>query len=406
MSGSMYAAISGLNADQSLLGVIAENIANQNTAGYKASSMNFAQALQQTLSGASAPTATLGGINPVQEAAGGAVNVAGVQINTNEGTLQSTGINTNLAVQGQGYFIVQTSQGGLAYTRAGDFSLDANGNLVNPEGDLVLGWSPTTVSNKGQTATNMVPMTIPPNEVQQAVASSNMVVAGNLNSQDTTVSTPVTLYDALGNQVPVTLVFTQASANSQSWNVGYETSGATTPTPIGTLSFTNGGTPTYTSTGSIPDGSGNNITLTASDFTNVTDYAMSSNLTVTANGNPAGTLENFTIGSDGTITGSFSNGGTKVLGQVALANFANPGGLLNIGNSLWQQSPNSGNPIVGTASTGALGSIGAGELEGSNVSLSNEFVNMIIAQQGYQANSKVISVAQTVDSTLVNAIQP
>ncbi len=430
MSGSMYAAISGLNVDQALLGVVSENIANVNTVGYKASSMTFAQALQQTLSGASAPTATLGGINPVQEAAGGAVNVAGVQINTNEGTLQSTGINTNLAIQGNGYFVVQTSQGGLAYTRAGNFSLDANGNLVTPQGQKVLGWSSTTVANKAQTGNNMVALTIPPNQTLPATATGSnssstnppITLSGNLNSQDTSASIPVTVYDSQGNQIPVTMTFTHPTAVSgggMTWTVGYsyQLPGASTATTgtLGQLTWTNGQltSPSPTSTtalGTIAitpnDGSGPlNISVYPSSFANLTDYAMSTSITASANGNPAGTLENYTIGSDGTITGSFSNGKTQVLGQVALANFTNPGGLLNIGNTLWQQSPNSGNPQVGTASTGQLGSIAAGELEGSNVSLANEFVNMIIAQQGYQANSKVITVSQTLDTTLVNAIQ-
>ncbi len=411
MSGSMYAAISGLNADQSLLGTVSENIANANTVGYKASSMTFAQALQQTLSGASAPTATIGGINPVQQSAGGAVNVAGVQINTNEGSLQSTGINTNLAIQGNGYFIVKTSQGGYAYTRAGDFSLDANGNLVNPEGDMVMGWSPTTISNKAQTGTNMVPISIPPNQTQPAAQSTKITVTGNINSQDSTVSVPTTAYDSLGNQIPVTLTFKQSSSSPGTWNVSYSytPSGSTTPTTssAGSVTFytsgSNAGTVKSTSLSSLalPNDPGVSLNLKG-----MNDFAMSSNLTANADGNPAGTLQNFTIGSDGTITGSASNGGTKVLGQVGLANFTNPGGLLNIGNTLWQQSPNSGAANVGTASTGQLGSIAAGELEGSNVSLANEFVNMIMAQQGYQANSKVITVSQMLGTTLVNAIQP
>lgn len=430
MSDPMYAAISGLNVDQSLLGVVSENIANVNTVGYKASSMTFAQALQQTLSGASAPTAAIGGINPVQEAAGGAVNVAGVQINTNEGSLQSTGINTNLAIQGNGYFIVKTSQGGLAYTRAGNFSMDANGNLVNPQGDEVMGWSPATVQSKGQTATNLVPITVTPNETTAAKASTGITFSGNLNSADTTDSIPTTLYDSQGNQIPVTLTFTQGTppaGGGTTWNItySYTVPGSTTATnggSLGTLNFSSSGVPSYTSTGNITinpgDGSkplsfalssGAAATATTpavpNDFANLTDYAMATNMTATADGGPAGTLQNFTIGSDGTITGSFSNGGTQVLGQVALANFTNPGGLLNIGNTLWQQSPNSGAANVGTASSGQLGSLAAGQLEGSNVSLANEFVNMIVAQQGYQANSKVITVAQTLDSTLVQAIQ-
>ncbi|MCY0878382.1 MAG: flagellar hook protein FlgE [Firmicutes bacterium] len=420
MSGSMYAAISGLNADQALLGIVAQNIANADTVGYKSSSMNFAEAMQQTLSGASAPTATSGGINPIQESAGGAVNVAGVQINTTEGTLQSTGINTNLAIQGAGYFIVRTPQGGLAYTRAGDFSLDANGNLVDPNGDLVLGWSAATVQANGQTAGNLVPLSVPPNLTEPATASTAITsISGNLDSQDKSDSIPVTLYDSQGNEVPVDITFTNptATANGMQWTVGYSYQPPNSTTPqtgtLGTLLFSNTtGQATYTGTGSITisgftDGAAPlTVTLNQAAFANLTGYAMTTNMTITANGNPAGTLENFTIGADGEITGSFSNGQTAVLGQVALANFANPGGLLNIGNTLWQQSANSGPPVVGAPSSGQLGSLAAGELEGSNVSLANQFVNMIIAQEGYQANSKVISVAQTLDTTLVNMIQP
>lgn len=425
MSSAMYAAISGLNANDALLGVVSENIANNNTVGYKSSTMNFAQALQQTLSGASAPTAAVGGINPVQEAAGGAVNVAGVQINTNEGTLQSTGINTNLAIQGQGYFILQTPSGGMAYSRAGDFSMDANGNMVNPQGDRVMGWSPATIAAKGQTATNMVPITVTPNETQAAQPSTQISsLSGNLSSQDTADSIPVTLYDSQGNQVPVDVTFTSptATASGIQWQVGYTyqppTPAGSTTAPavqkgtLGSVVFSNTtGQPTYTGTGTInitgfTDGSSNlTVKLGQSAFANLTGYAMATSIAATADGNPAGTLENYTIGADGTITGSFSSGGTKVLGQVALANFTNPGGLLNIGNTLWQQSPNSGTPLVGTASTGQLGSLAAGELEGSNVNLANEFVNMIIAQQGYQANSKVITVSQQLDTTLVNMVQ-
>lgn len=424
MSGSMYAAISGLNADQALLGVVSENIANVNTTGYKASSVTFAQAMQQTLSGASAPTATLGGINPVQVAAGGAVNVGGVQINTNEGTLQSTGINTNLAIQGNGYFIVRTSQGGYAYTRAGAFSMDANGNLVTPSGQKVMGWSPATIQANAQTGTNMIPIAIAPNQTQAAAASGQITgLNGNLNSQAASASIPVTLYDSLGNSLPVALNFTNTttSGGPVTWSISYSyqpptPSGSTTaPAPVtgtlGSVSFSSTtGAATYTGTGTInitpTDGSSPlTVNLTQAAFSNLTSYAMSTSAAASADGNAAGTLVNFTIGASGAITGSFSNGQTQVLGQVALANFTNPGGLLNIGNSLWQQSSNSGNPLVGTASTGQLGSVSAGVLEGSNVSLANEFVNMIIAQQGYQANSKVITVAQTLQTTLVNAIQ-
>lgn len=417
MADSMYAAISGLNAEQALLGVVAQNIANVNTVGYKSSHMTFAQSLMQTLSGGSAPTATNGGTNPIQEAAGGAVNVGGVAVNMSEGTLQSTGINTNLAIQGQGFFIIQTPQG-IAYTRAGDFSLDAAGNLVTPQGGRVMGWSGAVVSAKGQTATNLVPIQVPPITTMPPVASTNVTISGNLNSADAgtgvTKTVPLTLYDSLGNPQSVILSFTNPTATTGAgvqWTVKYQV-GTGTPTTLGTLSFPANGAPaTFTSSAPLTvtptDGASSiSITLNSQDFAGTTGYASATNLTAIANGNPPGSLDNFTVGANGTLTGTFSNGLSQPLGQVALANFSNPGGLLNIGQSLWQQSANSGPAIVGQASSGALGSLAAGTLEGSNVSLAQQFVDMVKAQEGYQANSKVISISQANQTTLTNMIAP
>lgn len=425
MSGSMYAAISGLQAEQKLLGTVAQNIANVSTVGYKSSSVNFAQALQQTLSGASAPTATMGGTNPIQVSAGGAVNVAGISVNMGEGTLTTTGVNTNLAIQGHGFFIVQTSQGGRAYTRAGDFSLDRNGNLVNPEGNLVLGWNATNVANKTLSKGTLSPITVTPGLTSPPLATDQaqtpLTVSGNLNSQrlgttsSTNPTTPVTLYNSLGVPQSVTLTFTPStSSTSNSWTVSYQGPNNTSGT-LGTIAFNASGayssfTPSGTTNGviTIPGTNGANTlnVNVANAFTQMTSAAMSSNVTATAGGYGPGTLQNYTIGATGQITGTFSNGQKMVLGQIALAQFNNPGGLTNIGNSLWQSSPNSGTSAVGTANSGGLGSIGAGMLEGSNVNLANEFVNMVQAQQGYQANAKVISVAQALGTALTNMIAP
>lgn len=422
MSGSMYAAISGLNASQAMLGVVSQNIANVDTVGYKASSISFAQSLMQTLSGGSAPTAASGGTNPMQVAAGGAVTTGGIDINTSEGTLQSTGINTNLAIQGKGMFIIQTPQG-TSYSRAGNFTIDAAGNLVTPQGGKVMGWTAAQVRSGTQTATNIGPVTVPPNTSMAPKASTTIGLNGNLDSvlpsgstgTSTTVDIPVTLYDSLGNPQQVTLAFTgptATSAGGTSWQVGYyKGSTATgTPTSLGTLAFDANGNVTTWPTGTIAftptDGAAALSVQLSQAKSQVTGYAASSSLTASANGNAPGALVNFTVGANGVLSGTFSNGLTQSIGQVGLANFANPAGLLNAGQNLWQQSPNSGVPQIGQAASGAFGSLAAGTLEGSNVSLANEFVNMVIAQQGYQANAKVISVSQALRTTLTNAIAP
>lgn len=417
MSGSLYAAISGLDASQALLGVVSENIANANTVGYKASTANFAQAIQETLSGGSSPTAQVGGINPEQLAAGGAVNIAQVAVNMGQGSLQTTGVTTNLAVQGAGFFVVSLPQGGYAYTRAGDFTLDAKGDLVNPEGYRVMGWSGATVQSGTQAPTNLVPLTVLPGQTMNPQASTTFSVTGNLNSADTAnpalvETTPLMLYDSLGNPQNITLDFanpTVPAGGGVQWTVQYTPKGGTAQT-LGTLTFNSNGTfQSFTQSGTInltpTDGAAPiAITPTAQDFSSMTGFASTTQLQATANGNAAGVLENYTIGASGVITGSFSNGLTQPLGQVALANFNNAAGLLNIGNTLWQQSANSGNALIGPANSGSLGSLATGTLEGANVNLANEFVNMIIAQQGYQANAKVITVAQTLRTTLNNMI--
>ncbi len=417
MSGSMYASISGLNAEQALLSAVSENIANVNTVGYKASSVSFSQALQQTLAGASAPTATLGGINPQQVAAGGAVNVGAIGVNMGQGTLQTTGVNTNLAIQGNGMFIMNSSQG-TTYTRAGNFSLDAAGNLVNPSGEFVQGWnatSPGTMPNT--TPTTMSNIKISQGQSIAPAGTTKVTLTGNLNSQtpaptssnNQAVTVPVTLYNSLGAAQNAVFTFKPSTATPPAWSWTCTVGSGSSKTTVGSgnLTFGSNGaltpsttTPTLTLTG--PGGTTQTVTVNLSALT---EYAAQSQVQGTADGSAAGVLDNFSIGSSGAIVGTFSNGLTAQIGQIAMAGFSNPAGLLNVGNGQWQQSGNSGTPQVGTPATGSLGSLQAGVLEGSNVNLANEFVNMIIAQQGYQANAKVITIAQQLRTSLVNMVQ-
>lgn len=421
MADPLYAAVSGLNAEQTFMSVVAQNIANVNTVGYKAGAVSFAEALQQTTQGATAPTAALGGTNPIQVTAGGAVNVEGNQINMGQGTLQSTGVNTDLAIQGNGFFVVQTPQG-LAYTRAGNFSLDANGNLVDPAGDKVLGWAGATAGTKA----TMTPLTVPQNGSIAPAATATGTLTGNLSQTSTGVSVPITVYNPVGAAESVTLTFSP-TATAGSTPVYFNSSG----TPVAAAST--GGTTWYVSaTATIPPttsgGSSTTQALTvaangstlsvsgfptawnmpgpvAIDYSQMTNFASASTLQATTDGNASGTLASFNFNSAGQIVGTYSNGQTQVLGQVALAGFANPAGLNNIGSNLWQSSPNSGRSQVGPAGTGQLGTVAAGQLEESNVDLSQEFVNLIVAQQGYEGNTKVLTVDQTLNQALIGAVQ-
>ncbi|MCL6563311.1 MAG: flagellar hook protein FlgE [Firmicutes bacterium] len=415
MSDSLYAAISGLDSEQQLLGVVSQNIANVNTTGYKASSASFAEALQQTLQGAGAPTANLGGTNPEQVTAGGAVSVNAIDVNMSQGQIQSTGINTNLAIQGQGFFVVQLAQGGRAYTRAGNFTTDANGNLVDPQGHFVLGWM---ANGQGvlpsETGANLQPIQVPQTPMPPA-ASTGVTISGNLNAADvgttTTESVPVTVYDALGTAIPITFTFTPPStvtAGTSSWTVGVTgPSGDTvsiSPTNI-SFSTTTGAASAGTWTLTVNEPNGNNLSIPV-NLGGLTSYSAPTQLQGNQTGGYAsGTLESFNINNQGEVVGTYSNGLTQTIGQIALASFANPAGLTNIGNSLWQTSPNSGPSQIGAPDTGPRGTIQSGALEGSNVDLANEFVNMIVAQQGYQANAKVITVDQTLRQTLTNMVQ-
>lgn len=426
MSGSLYAAISGLNAEQALLGVVSENIANANTTGYKSSHVTFGQAMEQTLSGGTAPTATLGGTNPEQISAGAAVAVDGVNLNMSQGSLQTTGISTNMAIQGNGFFVVKSPQG-MQYTRAGDFTLDAQGQLVNPQGSLVQGWTAVNGQFTGESAGNVGPIVIQPGMTMNPSATADpstgtaaVTVTGNLNAALATAATgtntertvPFTVYDSLGNATTLDLNFsspTVVHAGGTSWTATVTEPPSTTALGTGTVTFSSSGTisgtaPIHVSM-TTTDGSKSPQTFDIS-LSGMTADAASTQLTATANGYAQGSLSNYTVGSNGVITGTFSNGQTQAIAQVALANFSNNAGLVNVGNTMWQQSANSGTPQVGQPASGNFGSIAGGSVEESNVSLANQFVNMIMAQQGYQANAKVISVAQTLDTTLVNTIAP
>jgi flagellar hook protein FlgE len=389
MLRSLYSGISGLRAHQTMLDVTGNNIANVNTTAFKASATQFQDTLSQMTQGAGGPQAGAGGTNPAQVGLG--VQVAGITTNFAQGSAQSTGRSRDMMISGDGYFV--TRQGGeTLYTRAGAFDFDAQGRLVSPDGAFVQGWSGVNgVINTGGATGNI---TLPLDAISPAKATTTATVGGNLPS-DAAVGTvlvrDVKVYDASGTARQLSLTFT--STGPGAWNVA-GADGATTAN--GTLAFTNG-TLNAASNQSLVVGG------TTVDLSKIEGFAALTTVSVTdQNGNDAGTLKSYTLGKDGTLIGVFSNGGQVAIGRIALATFINPGGLEKAGGSSYRTTVNSGAAEVGEAGQGSLGSLSSGQLEMSNVDLSQEFTNLIVAQRGFQANARIITTSDEVLQELTN----
>ncbi|GAA0609549.1 flagellar hook protein FlgE [Sporichthya brevicatena] len=392
MLRSLFAGISGLRSHQTMMDVTGNNIANVNTTGFKSSTTVFQDTLSQLLKGAGAPVGDNGGTNPAQVGLG--TRLAAITTNFAQGSAQSTGRSTDLMIQGDGFFVVRNGGENL-YTRAGAFSFDTDGRLTTPEGAVVQGWS----AANGLIDTNapVGDIRLPVGAVLPPVATSTASLAGNLPSDaavGTVVRTSIKIYDAAGT--PTDMDITATLDVGGVWNL---TSGVGTLSPA-TLSFTGAGaTPSATSL-TFTATSGQVITV---DTGTVTGFAGQNTLAATGqNGSAMGTLQAFTMSPDGTLIGVFSNGLKSPLAQVALANFNNPPGLEKVGGSMYRTTVNSGTEQLGTAGTAGRGLLSSGQLEMSNVDLAAEFTNLIVAQRGFQANSRVITTSDQILEDLVN----
>jgi flagellar hook protein FlgE len=409
MLRSLFSGITGLRAHQTMMDVTGNNIANVNTAGYKTSQAVFEDTLSQMLKAAGAPQGNVAGTNPAQIGLG--VRVGGINTNFTQGAPQTTGRSTDLMINGDGFFVVRNS-GEQLYSRAGAFNFDANGVLSTNGGGVVQGWlaDPTT----GAIITNATPtdVKLAVGTTMKPSATNNMKIGGNLPADDTSANTtPITMtqvvYDAQGNKTTLTSSFKRTDATH--WAVTV-TDGTTSVGPTTITFAADGSTPT-TSPATTPT----SVTYTSPafpapgitvDLSGITSYAGSSTAGVkSANGAPIGTLQSFTISPDGTLLGVFSNNLKQPLARIAMASFNNPPGLEKAGGSLYRSTANSGLAQLGTAGTGGRGDLQGNSLEMSNVDLAQEFTNLIIAQRGFQANSKVITTSDQLLSELVNMKQ-
>jgi flagellar hook protein FlgE len=415
MMRALFAAIAGLQNHITYMDVVGNNIANVNTQGFKASRITFQDMLSQTISGASSPTENRGGTNPQQVGLG--MKIGGIDVMHTQGTLQATGRNTDFAIQGAGFFIVRDGNRTF-YTRDGAFDVAVTGELVNPtNGYKVQGWSANTDGEVDLNAP-VESIIIPLGQSIAAQQTSNVTLQGNLDStvdDGDTFSTTLDVYDSLGGVHPLTITFEKTGANQ--WSVTASGAGidSATVNPA-TLEFDANG---RLSTPAPGDSIEIDVTLDAAaangadtsvpidiKVDGLTQFAGAGAVAPTFNnGFSAGSLVSFTVGPGGDINGIFSNGTTRLLGQVAMANFTNPAGLQRSGSNLYESTANSGVPNIGTPGTGGRGTVGAGVLEGSNTDLAREFTNVVIAQRGFQASSRIISTSEQMLEGLVNLIR-
>lgn len=390
--------LSGLTAESTALSTIANNLANQNTTGYKDKVVLFNDLFYQNLG-------STGSGDPIQVGAG--TSVGSLPSQYTQGSVAATGVPTDVAIQGSGFFAVQQA-GVVSYTRAGDFSVDANNFLVTPQGQQVLGYP--AVNGVVNTGGGVAPLQLGAGTVSPPTATTNVALTTNLNASatvGTTFSTPVTVYDSLG--ASHILTYNYANTGPGAWTYSITIPAADvgkTGNPVvvgsGTLTFNSSGNLTLPATNvtgipitGLADGAANmSFTWqlyngTASLLTQVA--GPSSTSASNQNGAGAGSLVNFSIGSDGTITGSFSNGKVQALGQVALASFASNDGLQLSGNTDYSPTLASGQAVIGAPGTGGRGALSGGALELSNVDIATEFANLIVAQRGFEADAKAVT---------------
>ena len=439
MMRALFAAISGLRNHQLFMDTVGNNLANVNTSGYKASRVTFSDLLSQTISSGSAPNTNLGGINSKQIGLG--AQIASIDVLQLQGSMQSTGKATDLAIQGDGFFILSN---GLkqSYSRDGAFDIASDGSLVNPStGMKVQGWTAINADGSVNTtgAISEVKILIGQSTVASPTGNTaaplvagvqpnpGATFAGNLDARaavNDAGSVGMTAVDSQGRAHNVTLTFTNTSPNN--WSVSAYSADTTltgistdpaNPTALGNLAFgANGQLTTSPPQITMPIGPTTDTGATFGntafpnqimlDFAKLTGLAATSEVAMSAqDGFTAGTLVAFRLGAKGEIVGVYTNGLTQNLGQLALANFVNPGGLTRAGGNLFDESASSGAVIIGKPGESGRGIASSGNLESSNVDLAREFTNMIIGQRGFQANARVITTSDEMLNDLVHLRQ-
>lgn len=412
---SFSIALSGLTADSDALDVVGNNLANLNTTGYKNSNVSFYDLLQQSIAGGATQI-------------GGGVSAPQTERVFSQGSIQSTGGNYDAAINGNGFFVVQNANGQTLYSRAGNFQLDANGNIETATGQFVQGW----VAQGGVVNTSgpVGNITIPSNALQTPSATQSMSLSLNLNAAGVvgqtsgSFSTPMQVVDSLGVTHDLTVNFTETGPGAWSYEVdipGADVTSGTAGTPsqvtTGVLTFdANGVLTSPAAPAQIPlpitglaDGASdlninwNLATENGAGTPLITQYAAASAVSASSqDGVPASQVTQVSIANGGAITAQFSNGNQVVIGQLALASVSNPDSLIAVGQNNFEVGANTATPVVGVPGTGTLGQVEGGSLETSTVDIATQFTSLIVYQNSYQANAKVISTLDQITQNLLS----
>ena len=432
---SFFIPLTGLQADSTALNTIANDLSNMNTTAFKAETTNFSDLFYQQIG-------STGAGDPIEVGAG--TQVASNEVAFTQGSINSTGNATDVALNGNGFFVVNNGGGGDEYSRAGDFSMDSNGNLVTSSGLNVMGYP--AVNGVVNTNAPLTAINIPVGQVQEPQATTTMNMTANLDAASATGTqfpAQVTVYDSLGEPHVATVTYTQTAANTWNYSVAlpaadYSTAGGNAaPAAItGTMQFdANGNLTTVTPAGGAAEtvgtaagdvssialnfnpaatnvlsdgaaglsvqwnllGSGGTPTISQVDTTSAVSAT-------TQNGYTSGQYQSFSIGSDGTVTATYSNGQQQNVGQLALANVSNLQGLQLLGDGDYGTTQASGTAAVGVSGSAGLATLQDGALEASNVNISSEFSNLIIAQRAFEANAKSVTTFDTVTQDTINMV--
>ncbi|MHB8733305.1 MAG: flagellar hook protein FlgE [bacterium] len=396
--------LSGLDAANQWMNVVSNNLSNLNTTGYKSREVQFEDLLSQTLQGGSAATGTSGGTAPLQVGLG--AQIGAVNPNETQGALTQTGVTTDVAIQGNGFLVL--SQGGnQLFSRDGALALDSSNNLVQTStGAKVMGWIAQNgvISSQGA----VVPVSLASAQQIAPTATSTMSFAGNVQAGASGGQPLVaTVYDSLGNPLNLSFTLTNTGANAWSWSAALSSGGSITGGGSGTLTFSSAGVLTGQTGGPIaitPSDGGAAMSI-APSFAGVTQYAQPTTIVLNIqNGNAGGSLQDISIGANGTITGSYSNGSHQAIAQIALATFANAQGLTAAGQNQWSTSPDSGLPVITAPGSAAAGTLAGGALEQSNVDMSQSLTQIIQAQSAFQADARAITAANAMDQAAIQMV--
>ncbi len=404
---SFQQGLSGLNAASKTLEVIGNNVSNANTVGFKQSRAEFADVFANSLTGSGTSQIGIG------------TKIATVAQQFTQGNITSTNNPLDIAINGGGFFRM-SNDGAITYTRNGQFQMDRFGYIVNSEGNRLTGYSADlsgVLSTGAPSELNINTSDLQPTATTEVTGivnldsrNTNLTAAGFDPADPTTYhnSSAVTVFDSLGNAHNIQSFFVKTAPGT--WDVFTTADGVPTtvlPAPTSTLTFNGTGVaptsvPALPTVNFTPTTGASAVSLTI-DYTDSTQFGSNFSVnSLTQDGYSSGRLSGFSTSNDGMIIGRYTNGQSRVLGQVVLASFVNPNGLQSLGGNAWAESGTSGNPLVGPPNTGGFGVLQSSAIEDSNVDLTAELVNMITAQRVYQANAQTIKTQDQVLQTLVN----